>query len=298
VEGIEPDHIPTKMQELCKCLLNGRRGAEKEGRIDFDVQLSLQDRPGSDPTLVKASIETGPPFYLGRLDFRGHHSLGDSTLRRTMKIDEGGLFNIRKLEKSIERIGRLGVFEPLAGENIVIERNPATNTANVTITVKEKPRGRWALSGPAAPLRLAGPFQAAISSRLPGWGSGILEASTYYATLSLTGFTGPFARMVGLSGSQSWMPFLSIHRPVVPGQEWFSGFTLSPQLGWKYSLAAYGASQVQTRIPMPGTPPATLVVPVERDSHFGFLICEKRQSPWLRAVRYAPTLLDWLLAVQ
>jgi hypothetical protein len=298
LEGIETDRVPNTMKDLCNCLLAERREAEREGRIDFDVQISLRERANPEPTVVAASVEVGEPFRLGRLDFRGHHSVGDSTLRRTMKIDEGDLFNPRKLEKSIERIGRLGVFEPLSNENIAVVRNSAANTADVTITVKERPRGRWALSGPAAPLKLAGPFQAAISSRLPGWGSGILEASTYYATLSLTGITGPFARVLGLTGSKVWMPFVSVHRPVMPGQEWFSGFSLSPQLGWKYSLASYGVGQIQSRIPVPGAPPAALVVPVERDSQFGFLMCEKRQSPWLKAARYPPTLLDWLLAVR
>jgi hypothetical protein len=104
--------------------------------------------------------------------------------------------------------------------------------------------------------------------------------------------------VLGLTGSKVWMPFVSVHRPVMPGQEWFSGFSLSPQLGWKYSLASYGVGQIQSRIPVPGAPPAALVVPVERDSQFGFLMCEKRQSPWLKAARYAPTLLDWLLAVR
>jgi outer membrane protein insertion porin family len=125
LEGIETDRVPNTMKDLCNCLLAERREAEREGRIDFDVQISLRERANPEPTVVAASVEVGEPFRLGRLDFRGHHSVGDSTLRRTMKIDEGDLFNPRKLEKSIARIDRLGVFEGLGDENIAVVRNSA-----------------------------------------------------------------------------------------------------------------------------------------------------------------------------
>ena len=54
----------------------------REGRIDFDVQILLQDRPTPEPTLVSTSVEAGEPFYLGRLDFRGHHSVYSRDDRR------------------------------------------------------------------------------------------------------------------------------------------------------------------------------------------------------------------------
>jgi outer membrane protein insertion porin family len=296
--GVRPPEGPVPMDRLCACLLAERRQAGREGRIDFQTRIELLDRPDSQPTTVTAFVDAGEPYHLGRLDFRGHHQVSGGTLRRAMKLAEGDLFNADRFEASLARLSRMTMIEPLTPENVSIGRNPAARSVDVSIRVEETPRGRWSLSGPALPLKFAGPFQAAVSSRLPAWGSGLFELSTYYASLSVAGIPGPVASLLGLT---PWLPVVSLSRPIVPGQEWLSGFALSPQLNWRTTLLGYGAGQLQARLPARRSPGPSLVAPVYREETAGqdaaassFLICERKLSRWrtvARVVNSAASLL-------
>ena len=78
-----------------------------------------------------------------------------------------------------------------------------------------------------------GMLQASISSRLPPWGRGVFEATTYFVSLNVAGFA---------------KPFLALQRPVIPGQELLSGFALSPALSPRAMLMHYGGTHLAHRI--------------------------------------------------
>jgi outer membrane protein insertion porin family len=292
-------------RSLCECLLDARRGAEREGRMDFDVAVQAleTERPADSPFTqwvdMNLNVETGPAFTLGRILFRGHHSYGDSTLRRAMKLDEGDLFDWNKVHKSLERINGLGLFQPLTPGDIQISRNPERAVADLTIRVKQMPQGRWGLSGPVGPLSLAGPLHGSIVSRLPGWGRGILEMSTYYAVVSVTGFSSPIFRMLSMAPRRDFIPYFSLERPYMAGQEWASGFAITPQLGWKSMVANYGLTQVHRRLrgTVRGDLPlaAPIVAPIEFQQSASALFCEppRPRLRWLRAA--GGFAFDWFL---
>jgi hypothetical protein len=246
---------------------------------------------------VTAIVDAGRRYIIRRIEFRGNHVIADSALRRAMKIDEGDVLDARKLEVSVARLGRFSMFEPLSEQDILVTRRPASNSADILINVREKKAGRWAFSGPALPARFAGPFQAAISTRLPAWGGGVFETSTYFASLSLTGLAGPLSRALGLT-TLKWLPLVSLQRPLLPGQDWMSGFTLSPQLSWKYSLASYAGSQLQAHMPGAAGESSPLVIPVEHGSRPGYLICEEKRSRWRKAVEVVPKAASLLLSLR
>src|SRR5262249_41517620 len=135
------------------------------------------------------------------------------------------------------------VFDPLSESSVRLDRDPNQHRVDVTLTLRERPKGRWSLSGPAVPLSVAGPFQFAISSRLPSWGNGLLEASTYYATFSLMGVP-TLLRALPFGPKGIFLPFAGLQRPYWPGQGWRSGFLLSPQLGWRATVANYAITQL------------------------------------------------------
>jgi hypothetical protein len=76
-------------------------------------------------------------------------------------------------------------------------------------------------------------LQASVSSRLPPWGRGVFEATTYFASLNVAGFA---------------TPFLALQRPVIPGQELLSGFAVSPVLSPRAMLMHYGRTHLAQRI--------------------------------------------------
>src|SRR5918993_5673361 len=75
----------------------------------------------------------------------------------------------------------------------------------------------------------SGRLQALLASRLPPWGRGIFETATYFVSLNLAGFA---------------KPFVALERPVLPGQEWLSGFAISPSLSPRGMLTHYGRTHL------------------------------------------------------
>ncbi len=246
-------------KELCQCLLEARREAEKRGELDFSAQLQLEDVPagavprvepankqspdqraaGSPWVDLTARIRTGPAYRVGRIEFLGHHAVSDSTLRGALVLREGEAFDQQRLWRSLARLSRLGFLEPVTTSDVHTELAPADHRANLKIRVKEN-RGRWSLSGPLGSVSVFGPPQFTIRARLLPLGKGPVELSTYYATFSLMAFPGPWVGLLTSVPRAHWQAFGALERAYLPGQTWESGFLLSPQLGWRQALAGYG----------------------------------------------------------
>ena len=216
---------PAAVEAMCACLLDARRIAEAEGRIDFSAEVeSAGNGASSDLT---ARLWMGSTHAVGRITFAGHSSVNDSTLRRAMTIYERDRFDVSQLRRSLARINGLGVFEPVTLADISVKRRDDHVTADLTIPLRERKRRWWSVSGPMVPG--FGLLQASVASRLPSWGRGIFEAATYFVSLNVTGFA---------------KPFLALERPVMPGQEWLSGFAISPALSPRGMLTHYGRAHL------------------------------------------------------
>jgi hypothetical protein len=216
---------------------------------------------------VTARVRTGSAYVVGRIDFSGHHRINASTLRRAMALQERSLFDVGKLRGSLATLNRYGLFEPLMLQDVEVLRNPDTLTADLTITVRERPGRRWSLSGPLGPTAF-GLLQASISSRLPAWGRGVFEASTYYLTFNLMGFWNPLLRLLPLRARSSPSALLVLERPYLPGQALLSGFAISPQLSARSVLASYGLTHLKREgeAALIGEPPdaSDLLIPISR----------------------------------
>jgi hypothetical protein len=258
---------PSAIDELCACLLDLRRDAEAQGRLDFAAEV---DTAGTDGT-VTARVWAGSAHAVGRIDFAGHARVDDSTLRRAMTIHERDMLDVGQLRRSLTRINDIGVFEPLTLADVSIERRNDGVTADLTINLRERKRRWWSVSGPMIPGVVA--LQASLSSRLPPWGRGVLETATYFVSLNMLGFA---------------KPFLALQRPVIPGQELFSGFAVSPSLSPRAMLRHYGVTHLAYRIfpILDGKEDEPLAVPVTSagGSEAAPLICVPPKPPfwWLR----------------
>jgi len=317
-EELSPDFdgaLPRRA--LCRSLLAARRRAETEGAVDFAARLelalsesppwaALADPPADNWVALTARVEAGAPHTVGRVEFRGHHRFSDETLRRAWTLQEGELLDLGELRRSLARINQLGFFEPVSEDGVTAARDPERRRVDLTVWLKEAPRGRWGISGPLLPGGLAGPLQFSVASRLPAWGRGPLELSTYYGSLSLMAFSLPAASVFALAPGARWLPLVAFERPLLPGQRWQSGFLLAPQLGWQGTLASYGLAHARQAaaeaLAADPADAAALAVPVSwsggaaESQPVGYLHCEapRPRLAWLRA---AGTLaLDLLLA--
>ncbi|HWQ53450.1 MAG TPA: POTRA domain-containing protein [Bryobacteraceae bacterium] len=233
--------------EVCGAFFDERRKAERAGVVDFGARLQITELPdgaaGQKRADLDARVELGPAYRVGRIEFRGNRGFGDLAIRRSLLLDEGQPLDQMLLRKTLGRMNRTGLFEPLSPANVVVNTAPGADIADLTIHVTERKRGHWALSGPVGPLSVAGPLRFSVGSRLPSWGRGIFDLSTYTASISLMAFAQPLAGVLPFLPDRRFMVLGTLGRPLLPGQRLTSGFTIAPQLGWQGMLAGYGVTQ-------------------------------------------------------
>jgi outer membrane protein insertion porin family len=87
------------------------------------------------------------PYIVRRIEFRGEHRFSDRYLRRRIGLREGQPFDERGLENGLARLAKTGYFHQIRKEDIRVERNEATQTADVIIRVSEAGQQRASFSG-------------------------------------------------------------------------------------------------------------------------------------------------------
>jgi len=233
----------TLPRDFCRALFAERRAAQREGILDFSATVNV-DREGQ----ITTSTERGKPYQVGRIEFSGNHSYSDAFVRRNLVIDETQPLDERKLRQSVARLNAAGVFENLDERSVATVRHPETGVADIHIRLTERKRGFWNISGPVGPASIAGPLQGSLGTHLPGWGRGILELSTYMASVSVLAFAPPLLPILAGKASRLLLPVASLRRPYAPGEGWRSGFAIAPQLGWRALTAGYLPTQLEQRV--------------------------------------------------
>ena len=240
-----------RYQNFCSTLFVARRDAEHDGILDFTVNLQVQPTDASTKAApeanLTATVDRGKPFHVGRIEFTGNRHFSEAAVRGNFLLDEGDLLDERLLRKSMARLNEANFFQPVSERNTMIHTDPERGIADIDFRVTERKRGAWNLSGPVGPASIAGPVEASIRTRLPAWGSGILEASTYTVSLSVFAFVHSFLPALGLP-KIPLIPIAALNRPYTPGEGWKSGIMIIPQLGLRYGVAGYAVSQIQHRL--------------------------------------------------
>jgi hypothetical protein len=260
---------PSALDALCACLLDVRRRGEAEGRLDFTAEVEYAGT--GTPVDVTARIWIGSPHTIGRITFAGHSGINDSTLRRAMTVNERDVLDLGRLRRSLARINDIGVFEPVTAADVTVVRRDDGVTADLTIALRPRKPRWWSLSGPIFPG--IGLLRASLASRLPPWGRGVFDATTYFVSLNVAGFG---------------KPFVALERPVIPGQQLLSGFAVSPALSSRAILMHYGRTHLAAGISAMLDPEVhgPLVVPVTSTGQLQDepLVCvpPKPRLRWLR----------------
>ena len=325
--------------KLCRCLLAERSRAEREGRLDFNVRLEWKplDAPVTQASTAPrtpdgsgaanaasgsvsvvapedrrarlvARIERGPQYRVGRIEFRGNHNLRDATLRRALAIGEGDWLDPGAIRMSLARLSKFEGLEPLSETDVRAQPGGEDDTVDLAISVRERRRGRWTLSGPLGPVSWFGPLRFAVDARLPPWGRGILDLSTWLGAFGVVSYADPVASILSGEAKALWRPFVALRRPLLPGQQMTSGFLLSPSLGWREHLVYSGLVHVRSAVDRAlepagqGSPPlAAAYGRREQDDSTagepGIFVCTPRKSrlDWLQSG--AKLLLDLAIGV-
>ncbi len=138
---------PFSTAKLRKGLENMRKAYGDFGYIDFVPEPQIDTAPGNMIDLTLTADE-GKQFFIRRIDFVGNTTTRDKVIRREILLNEGDLFSQRLWDASILRLNQLGYFEVLKeNESYTLNRNPQSNTVDVTLKVKEKGKNSIGLNG-------------------------------------------------------------------------------------------------------------------------------------------------------
>jgi outer membrane protein assembly complex protein YaeT len=120
-------------------------GRVNESFFDVEAVRTLN----SDARTVRIVLDRSltPPYIVRRLEFRGNRHFPDRYFRSRILLKEGAPFDDRLLEAGLARLARTGYFKPIKKEDIHVETDEASHTADVTIRVEELGQQRAFLTG-------------------------------------------------------------------------------------------------------------------------------------------------------
>lgn len=90
---------------------------------------------------VEFVIDEGPRVYIERIDIVGNTRTLDHVIRRELELVEGDAFNRALIDRSRNRVRRLGFFEEV---EITETQSSATDRARLQVAVEEQPTGELA----------------------------------------------------------------------------------------------------------------------------------------------------------
>lgn len=119
-------------------------------RFGYDVEPDFRREPGADGDGVvdfAVTIDEGRRFRLRGLSFALDGEAPAEALRDAVLLRAGDVYSAAKFERSVEALGRLGLFEPIdAFADSDFRTDVGAGELEITINLTEKGRGR-----PAAP---------------------------------------------------------------------------------------------------------------------------------------------------
>jgi outer membrane protein insertion porin family len=123
----------------------------RDSKSDSARIRSVAARQSFDPERHAAHIELAlgdsPPYIVHRIEFLGLHKFSDRYMRHRIPLQEGRPVDDRALQAGLARLARTGYFKPIHREDIHVQMDEATHTANISIRVEEIGQQRASLTG-------------------------------------------------------------------------------------------------------------------------------------------------------
>jgi outer membrane protein insertion porin family len=113
------------------------RNVETSRTLDRETRLVRQ----------RIGFSEAPPCIVRRIEFTGLHRFSDRYLRRRLGLREGQPFDEHALESGLARLTRTGYFRQIKKEDVRVDADDITHTADVTIRVSEAGQQRASFSG-------------------------------------------------------------------------------------------------------------------------------------------------------
>ena len=188
-----------KRSDVVKTAENLKTRLGDEGYAFTNVNPVPEIREDEGQVDLAFLIDPGQRVYVRRIEFRGNHQTRDEVLRREMRQLEGSWVVNRDLDRSRERLLRLGYFD-----EVRIETEPApgvSDQVDVIVHVTERPSGTLLVSAGYAQDRGALINLSVTQENLFGSGNAIsltLNNSTSEKEYGVS-YTNPYVTPEGIS---------------------------------------------------------------------------------------------------
>ena len=123
------------------------RNSDVDSLPSRSVEVMRTFNPENHTARVAFDLSDSPPYIVQRIEFLGLHKFSDRYVRRRILLREGHPVDERALEAGLLRLARTGYFKPIRKEDIRIQLDEATHTANASIRLEEIGQQRASLVG-------------------------------------------------------------------------------------------------------------------------------------------------------
>jgi outer membrane protein insertion porin family len=106
------------------------------------VETNFERLPEGNLLKVSFRVDKGPVVFINRIDIEGNTKTRDKVIRREILLAEGWPYSGKRLEKSEERLRRLGYFEDVKIEK---EKGVKEEDLNLKVKVKEALTGSFSI---------------------------------------------------------------------------------------------------------------------------------------------------------
>ncbi len=137
-------------EKVAKGLENLRKAYGEYGYINYTGVPSTTFDDEKKLANLEIDIDEGKQFYVRRIEFQGNTTTRDKVIRRELALEEGGIYNSRLWELSLQRLNQLSYFDQLKPDdpNVTEKRLDEKNgQVDLTLKVKEKGKNSIGLNG-------------------------------------------------------------------------------------------------------------------------------------------------------
>ena len=137
-------------EKIAKGLENLRKAYGQIGYINYTGLPSTTFDDDKKLAFLEIDIDEGKQFYVRRIEFQGNTTTRDKVIRRELLLEEGGVYDSRLWELSLQRLNQLSYFDQLKPDdpNVTDKKLDEKNgLVDLTLKVKEKGKNSIGLNG-------------------------------------------------------------------------------------------------------------------------------------------------------
>ena len=137
-------------EKVAKGLENLRKAYGQYGYINYTGVPSTTFDDEKKLANLEIDIDEGKQFYVRRIEFQGNTTTRDKVIRRELSLEEGGIYDSRLWELSLQRLNQLSYFDQLKPDdpNVTEKRLDEKNgQVDLTLKVHEKGKNSIGLNG-------------------------------------------------------------------------------------------------------------------------------------------------------